>query len=237
MTERIDRAHLRWARIAGAVYLAQAFFASVSLYVRSSLINADDAEATIDAILASELLFRAGMLSEVAVSLTWLTIAFCLYTVHRRAQPAFSLLFLVLVVIGAALINANAIFLRSALELIEAQGAAAAFDAPAQQSLGLIFLAAFDIGESVWALFAGLWLIPLGWVVYATRSVPRVLGVLLIVASLGYLVPIVVGYVSPAQGDALRILVAPAGLIETALGLWLLFRGAGASAEPIQNPS
>ena len=55
-------------------------------------------------------------------------------------------------------------------------------------SLVLLFVNMHDLGYSIGTIFFGLWLLPLGYLVYKSESFPKVLGVLLIISCFGYLV-------------------------------------------------
>jgi len=82
------------------------------------------------------------------------------------------------------------------------------------------------------ALFWGLWLIPLGWLVYRSRVAPRVLGVLLMIGSLFYLVMFAGAIVDPDfdSTTAGRIVgvatFIPAMIGELGTALWLMIFGA-----------
>jgi len=68
------------ARIAGALYLLSAVTAGVPLmYVPSTLIVSDNAAATANNILASEMLFRAGIFSELIGGIVLIFLVWALY--------------------------------------------------------------------------------------------------------------------------------------------------------------
>jgi hypothetical protein len=81
-------------------------------------------------------------------------------------------------------------------------------------------------------IFWGLWLIPLGWLVFRSSFMPRVLGLLLMYASLFYLISFVgtVFDTSYANSPFARIAGILTGIpsvsTEMATALWLLIMGA-----------
>ena len=81
-------------------------------------------------------------------------------------------------------------------------------------------------------IFSGLWLIPLGWLVYRSGFIPRVIGVLLIVGSLFYVLTFAgtvftSDYMNTLFGRIVGISSGIPGLIgELGTGLWLLIMGA-----------
>ena len=98
MTTHIaDLSPLKAARLAGILYLLVMMFGMFSLvYVGPRFIVPGDAEATANNIMASELLFRIGSVSEL-VHMTWfflLSLAFyvLLEPVNKRLASLFVLL-------------------------------------------------------------------------------------------------------------------------------------------------
>lgn len=81
-------------------------------------------------------------------------------------------------------------------------------------------------------IFWGLWMVPLGWLSYRSGLVPRLIGVGLILGSVGYLsgfVLPVLGIVPPAAVSGTLMAVTLAS--EFAFMFWLIVKGAGSQAE------
>ena len=74
--------------------------------------------------------------------------------------------------------------------------------------------------------FWGLWLIPLGLLVYRSRFLPRILGVWLIIACFAHLALSFTGLLFPDYEDWVANITQPVLLAELAIILWLLIRGA-----------
>jgi hypothetical protein len=75
-------------------------------------------------------------------------------------------------------------------------------------------------------IFFGLWLLPMGYLVYRSGMIPRVIGVLLIVGCFGYLVDTFARFTAPDLGTALSpFVLAPAAIAEASMILWLLVKG------------
>lgn len=213
------------ARLVGATYFVQFFAGSFPLYVRAQLVAPDDVSITVANILKNESLFRLSMMSDVVVSLTWLSIAFVLFLLLGKVQRSSSVLFLTLTAIGAAAINANVAHLSSTFSLLTGDSYAGVFDLDEQRSLGMVLFTMFKHGESGWSLFAGLWLLPLGYAVFRSNMLPRVFGVLLMLASIGYVVWSLSSHLSPAFAEGAKQLIVFSGLVEIAFGFWLLIKG------------
>ena len=65
----------------------------------------------------------------------------------------------------------------------------------------------------------------LGYLILKSSYIPRILGVLLIVASIGYQINSFANFFFPNLPDYVGILLVPAIIAESLLILWLLFRG------------
>jgi hypothetical protein len=74
--------------------------------------------------------------------------------------------------------------------------------------------------------FWGLWLFPFGILVMKSRFLPRILGILLIVAGIGYLVTGAANIVLPAYRQAISQVVMPLYFGEVPVIFWLLIKGA-----------
>lgn len=90
----------------------------------------------------------------------------------------------------------------------------------------MLFLDLHAHGYLVAGTFFGLWLLPLGYLLFRSGSAPRSLGVLVMVGSFGYVADLVTRVLFPAAGETLGpVLVLPSALAEVSLALWLLVKG------------
>jgi hypothetical protein len=82
-------------------------------------------------------------------------------------------------------------------------------------------------GYLIAQIFFGLFLLPLGYLVYRSGAFPRLLGIILIIGCGGYLTDIVTIYLAPGFTSSLSTPFATlAGLSELLFLLWLVIRGA-----------
>lgn len=93
----------------------------------------------------------------------------------------------------------------------------------------MLFLNAFDYGFLIGLAFFGVHLFVLGYLIIKSGTMPRILGFLLIIASLGYLIDSFAHFLLPNYADYatifLLIVAVPAVIAEFALTFWLLYRG------------
>jgi hypothetical protein len=90
----------------------------------------------------------------------------------------------------------------------------------------MLFLNLHHHGFVVAEIFWGLWLVPLGLLVYRSRFLPRFLGVWIILAGFAWVVLSLTGILLPQYQDNVDTYAQPAFFGEIAFMLWLLIRGA-----------
>jgi hypothetical protein len=90
------------------------------------------------------------------------------------------------------------------------------------QALVPLFLDLHEYGIQVASIFWGLWLLPLGILVYKSGFLPRILGVLLVIGFFGYLIDFVTFFYFP-NFDSPIVLLTSIG--ELLFPLWLLIKG------------
>ena len=90
----------------------------------------------------------------------------------------------------------------------------------------MLFLRINDYVVSTLVLFWGLWLLPLGILVYRSCFLPRFLGIWLIINGFALLVLSFTALLLPQYKDMVFKIAFPAMLGEVAFMLWLLIKGA-----------
>jgi hypothetical protein len=86
----------------------------------------------------------------------------------------------------------------------------------------MLFLDLHEYGILIATIFWGLWLLPLGYLVFKSGYIPRILGVLLIIGGFGYLIDFVVFFIFPNFEVSIGQFTF---LGEILLPLWLLIKG------------
>ena len=77
----------------------------------------------------------------------------------------------------------------AALLLLSGADYLTAFTADQLHALVMFFLDLHEYGVFIASIFCGLWLLPLGYLVFKSGYIPRILGVLLMIGCFGYLIP------------------------------------------------
>jgi hypothetical protein len=222
-----DRSPRAMAHFAGFLYLLIVICSGFSFgYVRTTLIVPADATATVNNILASEGLFRLGIAADAVVFLSEILLIAILYTLLRPVSKTLSLAAAHARLAMAVMQGMNLLNYCFVLLLVSGAGYLTVFDREQVHALVLLFLNAYEYVALIWAMFFALNLSVLGYLVYKSGFLPRILGVLLVLASFGYCIDSF-GTVLLPQYDELyaSVVVLLAIVGELPLTFWLLIKG------------
>jgi Domain of unknown function (DUF4386) len=213
------------ARIAGSLYLAFIGFTLLAEVVRSRLIVFGDATATANNIMASQWLFRAGFVSELLSALFFLSAAWALYAVLKSVNNNLALLFLLLNLCGVAVESLNMLNQFAALQILSGATYLNVFQGGQLQALAMSSLYSYTDGFMIAQIFYGAWLLPLGYLVYRSGLLPRILGVLLIIDFFGVLIWFFQFFLLPGYAWVSYPGLAASFVAEFSLAVWLLIKG------------
>ena len=203
------------ARIAGFLYLIVAVFSGFAASVRSSLIVSTDAAATVNNILASETLFRISFVSDLIGQVFHILLVLVLYELLKTVNKNQALLMVILALVPVPIAMLNQLNQFAVLPLLKGT----------DYSQVMFFLNLHADGVFIAQIFWGLWLFPLGYLVFRSGYIPRILGVLLVVTSLCYLTQSFGNILLPKYKEIFAA-IGFLAIIEIAFPLWLLIKGA-----------
>jgi hypothetical protein len=216
------------ARFAGILYLIIIICAGFSEgYVRSTLIVSGNAAATARNIAASEGLFRLGFVSDLIAFLSDLVVSVLLYVLLKPVNKTLSLIAASLRLLAhPAIASLNLLNHFMALLLVSGAEYLTVFETEQLHALVLLFLNAHRYGYLIGGAFFGLHCLLLGYLLFKSDLFPGVLGILLIIASFGYLIESFGNFLFPDYQELFIWVVAvPAVIAELSLCLWLLLKG------------
>jgi hypothetical protein len=216
------------ARVAGLLYVVGSIFGIVRLmYIPKVLFVSGNAAATANNIASHEPLFRFGILSELLSAALWIFVTLALYRLLKGVDHGLAIL---MVILGSLMVT-PIFFMNSVNDvaaLLFARGGDffTVFDKPQRDAFVMLFLRMHHYGDLANSIFWGLWLLPLGILVYRSRFLPRILGAWLMVGCLGYLGLSFTGFLFPNYENKLFTYAQPLMIGELAFMLWLVIRGA-----------
>ena len=210
------------ARVAGILYLVMGVIGAFSiLYVPSTLIVPGDAVTTANNIMASQLLFRSGIVSGLLSQIMFILLVLFLYQLLKPVNKNLALLMVIFVLVAVPIAMLNELSNFAALLLLSGADYLAEFSADQLHAQVMIFLDLHNDGIIIAQIFWGLWLFPLGFLVFKSGFLPRFLGVLLVIGCFGYVIDsfaliLFPGFKPIAQFTFIGELLLP---------LWLLIKG------------
>lgn len=217
-------------RFAGVLYLIiiiTGIFAAG--YARPSLVVSGDAAATAGNIIASEGLFRISIVSDLIMIVCDIAIGLVFYLLLRPVNQGLSLLSALFRLAQAAALGINLLMLFLVLQLLSGAEYLGALGTDQVNAQALLFLNAHDIGYKIALVFFAFSILIQGYLLYRSGYFPRILGILMFVASMAYLLDSFATFVLStydAYSDVFEMIVMPTALIsELALCLWLLVKG------------
>jgi len=216
-----------YARIGGLAYLIiiVAGFTGEML-IRNKLIVSGDPVATAHNIMASPLLWRIGIAGDLLMHVCDLIVAMVYYMLFRPVNKNLARLALFFGIIQTAVLVANKMNLMMPLLLLGNDDYLKAFDIQQLQAWAYLSVKAHGYGFSIGLIFFGFECLVDGYLVVKSGFLPRVLGIMIIIAGICYLVNSFALVISPGLADKLfPAILAPAFIGELSMCLWLLLKG------------
>jgi len=224
MTERTSEMSPRSkARITGLLYLlAGEAYSFAEFSVRGKLVVPGDAAATAQNILTHQSLFRLGFAADLVSAVLFIAVTLLFYNMFKPVNRPLALLAAFFSLTGCIIGAACSLFHLAPLVMLGGERYFSVFKVEQLQALALLFLTLRTLSASICMEFFGCYNLVLGYLIFRSKFLPRILGVFMAIAGLTYQV-----FLSPPLADHLfRNLVKPAGVLgELSLILWLLVMG------------
>ena len=215
------------ARVAGAWYLSMVLTGPFTLlYIPNTFIVRGDAAATASKVLARETLFRVGIVAELGGAVLFALAGLALYRLLCDVSRTRAAQMIAAVMISATVGFLNALNSIAALQLFRGADFLAAMDKPQRELLGMLFIRLHGQSNVINELFWGLWLFPLGILVFRSGFLPKFIGVWLWINGFAYVALCLIGLFAPQYASVAFRSAQPALFGELALMLWLLIKGA-----------
>jgi hypothetical protein len=225
----------RTARFAGFLYLVMGLAGAFSIaYIPRAFIVRNDAAATAANILGSPLLYRFGIVADLVNQTVFVLLVIVLYELFKDVNRRHARLMVALVLVQVSMSAAIIIAQIAPLVLLSGAEYLSVFDKGQLDSMVLGVLSLRGRAIVALGIYMGLWLLPLGALVYRSGFIPRAPGVLLLVAGWAYVVSTVTYFLA---ADYFRytsmFMMAAAAAGELGIVGWLLIKGT--RDEPVER--
>jgi hypothetical protein len=216
-----------------AILIMTAAAVSATDLTIGSLIVPNNPAATTNNIEASEILFRFGVFSWLITLICDVLAAWGLYIFLKPVNKDLSLLMAWLRLVYVALLGTAMLNYIKVLLLISGENYVSGFGTDQFQSQVMLLVNAFDNMWSIGLFVFGLHVFLLGYLSYKSGYIPKIFGILLIIAFAGYAITTLGNLLIPDYDNYRMVLglifILPM-LSEVALGLWLLIKGGKVSS-------
>ena len=211
------------ARVAGCLYLMLFPLGIFGIiYVPSSLIVLGDAATTASNIMANELLYRLSIVTALTLQIVYIFLALALYKLLNPVDKNNAVLMVILVLVAAPIAMLNELNHVAVLLVLSGSDFLTTFSLDQVQASVPLFLNLHEHGVFIAQIFWGLWLFPMGYLIFKSNFLPLALGILMIIGGFGYLVDSFVYFIFPNFDVTFSEFTF---LGELLLPLWLMFKG------------
>jgi len=223
----IDESQRKAARVVGFTYLfAMATAVFAEMYVRGTLIVADNAAETARNIMAHERLWRLGIASYLICLLADVALITALYVILKRVNQNLALFAAFLRVVETAIVVAATLNSFDVLRLLSGADYLQALRTDQLQALARIPISAYGAGLNVGFVFLGLGSMVFCYLWFKSNYIPRALAALGVFGSLLLAAGSFAIIIFPNLAKILSLAyMMPLGVFEVTMGFWLLIRG------------
>jgi hypothetical protein len=226
----------RTARAAGIMYLALVITGIFGImYVPSQIIVVDDVASTMHNISTHPTLFRLGVISGLIGQVSFVMVGILLYRLLKAVNRLQALTMLAFVLVAVPIAFVYGIFELAPFIMLGDDTFLKAFTIEQLNALSMIFFKLRNTGIQVVEVFWGLWLFPLGYCVYKSNLFPRILGMMLMVGSFGYVLIFIANIVAPSYADVFSYATFVTTISEFSFMFYLLIKGVKAESEKVYS--
>jgi hypothetical protein len=224
MKKTTERSPKLTARIAGVFYLLEMLTGAFAIvYVGGRLFVSGDATATATNILAHQSLFELGFAANLIQFACYIVVTGFLYFLFKPVNRTLSLLAAFFSLVGCTIGVISCLFEIAPLTILGGSQNLNVFKMEQLQTLALMFLKLYTQCFNISFVFFGFYCLLIGYLIFRSIFLPRILGVGMAIAGLGWLT-----FLLPTLSHALSPYILIVGLGELLLVLWLIAVGVNA---------
>ena len=215
-------------RIAGLLYLLLVITGIIGMrFLPQKFIDWNNASQTAANISTQLGLFRFYFVLQTFTSIIWLFLVIALYILVKPVNKKIAQVMVIFVLAGISVYFAGLIYQWAIIQITSGKEYLSTFSADQQQSLVMFFLDLFYGGDLIATVFYGLWLLPLGYLMYKSTYLSRVLGVILMIGCFSYLGEFIGRALFENYYSSFypKYMLLPADIGEIGTCLWLLIIG------------
>ena len=210
------------ARTAGAFYLLM-FPIGGLFFSRRALVVTGNSAATATNILAHVPLFRAAFAGDLLVVACYIVVTALFYELFKPVSRSVSLIAAFFSVVGCTIQGFACVFQLGSLVVLGPEQYLSVFNVEQRQALAFLSLKLYSQAYGIALVFFAFYGLLIGCLILKSTFLPRFLGVLMVLAGLGWLT-----FLYPPFATKYFPYILPTSLGEGFLTLWLLVKGVNA---------
>ena len=214
------------ARIAGIWYLLFVVTAGISQMYLTKTFVANNAVATAQNIIATECQYLFSIFGSIfGHVICFLFLVLALYRLFKDVNKTQAKLMFSLVFVSVTVMFVNIIFQAGALFVLNSAEFFKEFTTGQIAEISTLFLQLRFVGEYVVGIFWGLWLLPLAYLVYKSKFIPKIFAYMLVFACICHITDCAIFLINQHIHTILTTYIMIGTLGEIAIFLWLLIKG------------
>ena len=214
---------LIYARVAGFLYLLLIPLSVLGiLSVPSTALVPGETAKTVQNIITFESGTRLSILAALTVQVVNILVVAFLYKLLKPVNRDMASLMVIFLLVGAPIAMLNELNNLAILFLAHGANSLKLFSPDQVQALAPLFVELHGAGIKIAGIFWGLWLFPMGYLVFKSGFLPKIIGILLMIGCFGYLVDSVTYFLFPNFGVTFSQFTFIGEII---LPQWLLIKG------------
>jgi hypothetical protein len=216
----------RAAKLVGFLYVIQMAVAVFGeSFVRRALVMRGDAAKTAENLLAHEGLFRLSIAGDLLVYVTVILLVWGLWVVVEPVGRRLALLAVLFRLAENAVLCMATVQSLVMLRLLKGSDSLSALSSDQRRALAMLAYTTQGLGMSVAFVLLGCGSAVFAWLLWKSRYVPRWISAWGIFGSLVLSLGTVAIALFPSLGVVGLAYMAPIGIYEVGLGVWLIVRG------------
>lgn len=210
----------RIARIAGTLYLLEMITGAISIYALGTIVVAGDAAATAANTRSHESLLLLSFAFNLLQFACYIGVTGLLYWLLRPVNAVVSLLAAFFSLTGCIVGAVSCLFQIAPLIILRGPKYLTIFNSTQLDALAFLLHRLYSQCFEISFVFFGFYCLLIGYLVYKSRCVPRLIGAGMMVAGVLWLI-----FLWPPLAESMFQYVVLAALGELALALWLVIVG------------
>ena len=215
----------RTAHFTGILYFILAVIGAINLeYIPSQVTVSGDAEATCRNILSHESLYRFGLALSMMNNFLYILLALMFYRLFKNVDRSWAILLVILVLVQVPISFIFDTLDITALMILKGD-ILKGLDISKAQEYATLLRRINSNGTQMSQIFWGLWLVPMGVLIYRSKFIARFVGVLVLITAVAYTFNCFVFILIPQYQELIGKFVFPLFIGELAIVFWLLLKG------------